>query len=398
MLSYEAALNMVLANVSPLPAVDLSLDEAGGLLLAEAVTARWDMPRTDNSAMDGFAVSSARAAGILPIAGTAYAGHPFGGKVSTGSVVRITTGAPLPAGCDAVVPVEDTEETAEGVRLKLAPQSGDHLRRQGEEYRRGEILVKAGTVLRAGEIGLLASAGASRVKVHPRPRVALLSTGDELVELGQEPKPGQIINSNLHLLATRIRECGGEVLRLGIGRDELSGIDALIDSGRQADLLVSTGGVSVGDRDFVREALDRRGFKQVFWKVAIKPGKPVLFGTLDGNPCYGLPGNPAAAAATFELFVKPALRRLAGHPSVLPELRKGILTETVCGGGKRQAFLWCRLAWDGNGYRVQVTRCQGSGQNRSLQDANALLAVPCHVEKLEAGEVVEVQLLRNMAW
>ncbi len=395
MLSYDQALTKILTSIAALPAVEMSLDEAGGLVLAEAVTARWDMPRTDNSAMDGFAVASARAVGILPIAGAAYAGHPFDGAVAAGSAIRITTGAPVPAGCDAVVPVEDTVETAEGVSLRIVPQSGDHVRYQGEEYRRGEVLLEAGTMLRAGEIGLLASAGAARVKVHPRPRVAVLSTGDELVELGQEPGAGQIVNSNLYQLAARIRECGGEVLRLGIGRDELGGIDALIDAGRQADLLISTGGVSVGERDFVREALDKHGFRQLFWKVAIKPGKPVLFGTLDGKPCYGLPGNPAAAAATFELFVRPALRGLAGHTRLLSETRKGVLTETVSGGGKRQAFLWCRLEWDDAGYRVHVTRRQGSGQSRSLQGANALLAVPCDVDRLEAGEMVNVQLLRN---
>lgn len=395
MLSYEEALTKVLASVTPLPPVEISLDEAAGLVLAEAVTARWDMPRADNSAMDGFAVASCQATGILPIAGVAYAGHPFDGILAAGSAVRITTGAPIPAGCDAVVPVEDTEETSEGVSLKCTPQPGDHVRLQGEEYRHGEVLLEPGTVLRAGEIGLLASAGAARVKVHPRPRVALLSTGDELVELGMEPGPGQIVNSNLHQLAARIRECGGEVLSLGIGRDEPGGIDALIDAGRQADLLISTGGVSVGERDFVREALDRSGFLQLFWKVAIKPGKPVLFGTLDGKPCFGLPGNPAAAAATFELFVRPALRGMTGHPPAAGETRRGVLTETVRGGGKRQAFLWCRLEWAGGGYRIHVTRRQGSGQNRSLQGANALLAVPGDIDRLEAGDVVRVQLLRS---
>lgn len=395
MLSYDEALAKVLAGIAALPPTETALDEAGGLVLAEAVIARWDMPRADNSAMDGFAVASCQATGVLPIAGAAYAGHPLKGAVAAGSAVRITTGAPIPAGCDAVVPVEDIAETAEGVTLKSLPQPGDHVRRQGEEYRRGEILLTAGTVLRAGEIGLLASAGAARVKVHPRPRVALLSTGDELVELGTEPGPGQIVNSNLHQLAARIRECGGEVLSLGIGRDEPGGVDALIDAGRQADLLISTGGVSVGECDFVRESLDRRGFRQVFWKVAIKPGKPVLFGMLDGKPCFGLPGNPAAAAATFELFVRPALRALAGHSRILGETRQGVLTEAVRGDSKRQTFLWCRLEWTGEGYRVRISRFQGSGQNRSLRGANALLAVPRHAGKLEAGEMVEVLLMRE---
>jgi molybdopterin molybdotransferase len=361
--------------------------------LAEPVIARWHLPRTDNAAMDGFAVVSAAASGCLPIVGAAYAGHPMTGEVNAGSAVRITTGAPIPAGCDAVVPIEQATETAAGVTLQVAPHPGDHIRRQGEEYRCGETLLEAGTLLRAGEIGLIASAGGAQVKVYPRPRVAVISTGDELVELGQEPGSGQIVNSNLYHLAARIRECGGEVLPLGIGGDHPGGIEALIDAGRQADLCVSTGGVSVGERDFVREALKRCGFTQKFWKVAIKPGKPVLFGTIDGKPCYGLPGNPAAAAATFELFVRPALRRLGGHRAVLAATRSGRLVETVRGDRKRQAFLWCRLEWVGDGYQVEVTQRQGSGQTRSLQGANALLPVPIGVEAVAAGTTVDVLLL-----
>jgi molybdopterin molybdotransferase len=393
MLSYQTALDQVLASVSPLPAIELPLAEAHGLVLAEPVSARWPMPRTDISAMDGFAVWSAAARGCLPIVGAAYAGHPMTGTVPAGGAVRITTGAPIPAGCDAVVPLEQTNESAAGVTLQSAPQPGDHVRRQGEEYRSGETLLTAGTLLRAGEIGLLASAGAAQVKVHPQPRVAIISTGDELVELGREPGPGQIVNSNLHHLAARIRECGGEVLRLGIGEDNPDGIDALLEAGRQADLFVSTGGVSVGERDFVRAALERCGFQEGFWRVAIKPGKPVLFGTLGNRPYFGLPGNPAAAAATFELFVRPALRRLGGQQAVLAIIRSGRLVETVRGDRKRQAFLWCRVEWTGDGYQVQAAQRQGSGQTRSLQGANALLPVPAGVETVPAGSLVEVQLL-----
>lgn len=393
MLSYQTALAKVLASVSPLPAVELPLAEAHGLVLAEPVSARWQMPRTDIAAMDGFAVVASAARGCLPIVGTAYAGHPMTVAIGAGCAVRITTGAPIPAGCDAVVPLEQTSESAAGVTLQTAPQPGDHIRRQGEEYHRGEPLLAAGTLLRAGEIGLLASAGTAQVKVHRRPRAAIISTGDELVELGREPGPGQIVNSNLHHLAARIRECGGDVLRLGIGRDDPGGIDVLLDAGRHADLCVSTGGVSVGERDFVRAALERCSFREAFWKVAIKPGKPVLFGTLGDQPYFGLPGNPAAAAATFELFVRPALRRLGGQQAVLAAIRSGRLVEAVRGDRKRQAFLWCRLEWTGDGYQVEVAQRQGSGQTRSLQGANALLPVPVGVESVAAGSLVEVQLL-----
>jgi molybdopterin molybdotransferase len=395
MLSYQTALAKVLASVAPLPAVELPLAEAHGLVLAEPVSARWHMPRTDIAAMDGFAVASSAPRSCLPIVGAAYAGHPMAGAVAAGCAVRITTGAPIPTGCDAVVPLEQAGESAAGAMLQITPQPGDHIRRQGEEYHCGETLLAAGVLLRAGEIGLLASAGTVQVKVHPRPRVAIISTGDELVELGQEPGPGQIVNSNLHHLTTRVRECGGEVLRLGIGGDDPAGLDALLEAGRQADLCISTGGVSVGERDYVREALERSGFRVVFWRVAIKPGKPVLFGTLGNQPYFGLPGNPAAAAATFELFVRPALRRLGGEQAGLAATRSGRLVETVRGDHKRQAFLWCRLEWRGDGYQVRVAQRQGSGQTRSLQGANALLSVPAGVETVAAGSLVEVQLLEG---
>jgi molybdopterin molybdotransferase len=397
MLSYDEALQSVLETVRPLDPVLLSLTEAVGLVLAEPVKACWDMPMADNSGMDGFAI-----AGVpldlqapLKIIGTCYAGHPFSGMVDSGQAVRITTGAPLPTGADTVVPVEETEEHADQLLLCALPVAEQHVRCRGEEYRAGELLLDAGTQLLAGEVGLLASAGVSHVMVYPRSRVAVLSTGDELVELGEEPGPGQIVNSNLYQLTARLLECGCEVIRLGIGRDDPADLDALMADGFEADLLLTTGGVSVGDKDHVQETLLQRGFEKKFWKVAIKPGKPLLFGTLAGKPVFGLPGNPAATAATFELFVRPALRCLAGFADVVPIRRSGVLANDVKGGGKRQAFLWCRLDWQGDRYRIVVTNRQGSGQNRSLQGANALLAVPVGVERMAAGETVEVLPLRE---
>lgn len=396
MLNYEEALQLVLDTVTSLAPVERSLADAVGLVLAEPVRARWDMPRDENSAMDGFALAGLPAdlSQPLPIVGTSYAGHPFAGRLTPGQTVRITTGGSLPEGADTVVPVEDCSEADGAIRLNQPVEVGQHVRGRGEEYRAEELLVAAGETLQAGEVGLLASAGIERVRVYPRPKVAVLSTGDELVELGQVPGAGQIVNSNLYLLTARLRECGCEVVRLGIGRDDIADLDTMIADGFHADLLLSTGGVSVGDKDHVQETLLQRGFERKFWKVAIKPGKPVLFGTLAGKPVFGLPGNPAATAATFELFVRPALRRLAGSGEVRPARRRAVLKETVYGAGKRQAFLWCRLDWQDDHYQVAVTRRQGSGQNRSLQGANALLAVPVGVDQLVAGETVEVLLLR----
>jgi molybdopterin molybdotransferase len=284
--------------------------------------------------------------------------------------VRIMTGAPLPAGCDTVVPLEDVTELADGIRLQRAPQVGQHIRLRGEELRRDEIVLHSGTPLFAAELGLLAAAGAERVWVHPAPRVALLSTGDELVELGQAPGPGQIVNSNAHLLAARLRR------------------------GLEADLLISTGGVSAGDRDYVQAVLHDLGFTLGFWKVAVKPGKPVLFGTVGERPVFGLPGNPAASAATFELFVRPALRRLAGHADPLHPRLRAVLSAPISGGEKRQRFLWGTLEAEAGRYVFNPSPRQNSGQNRAMQGARALLPVPGGSDDIRAGREVEVLLLR----
>ncbi|MCF6177821.1 MAG: molybdopterin molybdotransferase MoeA [Geopsychrobacter sp.] len=396
MLSYDQAIKLILDNISPLPALEKPLPEACGLVLATAVSARWDLPSADNSAMDGFAFKFADQSpgSRLPVVGHSYAGHPFAEKVAQGSALRIMTGAPLPADCDTVVPLEDVREEGECICLTLSVKPGQHVRRAGEEFRHDELLLEAGTCLRAGEIGLLAAAGINQVKVHPAPRVAILSTGDELVELDQQPGPGQIINSNLHLLTARLREVGAEVVQLGIAADEEEDLDQRLQAGLQADLLLTSGGVSVGDKDQVQDALVRLGFEKIFWKVAIKPGKPVLFGKIGDKPIFGLPGNPAATAATCEIFTLPALRRLAGHSDPLPPRLRVRLKEKISGGGKRQTFLWGGLQPDGDYFLFTPSGRQGSGQNRSLQGACALLPVTIGSPDLEAGSLVDVLLMR----
>jgi molybdopterin molybdotransferase len=394
MLSYDQALQQVLETVAPLPPRNLPLAEAVGLVLADPAGACWDMPLSDNSAMDGFALAGATGSGTsYQVIGAAYAGHPFAGRLAPGEAIRITTGAPVPAGAVSVVPQEETDDRGDRVLLQEPPAAGSHIRFRGEEFSRGETLLPAGTRLSAGGIGLLASAGVSEVSIHPRPRVAIFSTGDELVELGQQPGPGQIVNSNLQLLAARLRECGCEPLPLGVGKDTPGALEAILRRAVTADLVLTTGGVSVGAKDLVQDALNGFGFQRKFWKVAIRPGKPVLFGLLGGKPCFGLPGNPAATAATFELFVKPALRKLAGDSDPIPGRRQAVLQNDIECGGNRQAFLWSRVEWRGNGYQVSVPQRQGSGQNRSIQGANALLAAPIGREQLAAGETVEILML-----
>jgi len=240
---------------------------------------------------------------------------------------------------------------------------------------------------------MLAAAGIERVRVHRKPIVALLSTGDELVELGCRPEPGQIVNSNRYLLSARLREEGVTVEALGVASDREGALEPLLRRGAQADLLITTGGISAGDYDLVRKTLLSMGFDLAFWKVAIKPGKPVMFGTLNGVPVFGLPGNPAAAAATFQLFVRPALQRLAGHSDPWPVLLKAVLAAKVKGGGSRQTFLWGRLSRQGQDYVFTPSRAQGSGQNRGMAATQALLPVASDSPDLTAGSEVEVMLI-----
>ena len=396
MLTYQQAIEIILNTVQPLPPVETALPDALGMVLAESVEACWDLPPADNSAMDGYAFAFAgqREGDELAVAGFVPAGASFPGRLSEKEAVKIMTGAPLPPECDTVAPVEEVTVEGNLIRLIRSPQKGQHVRRRGEEFGRGEALLGPGAPIYSGEMGLLAAAGITSVKVHPLPRVALLSTGDELVELGAAPGPGQIVNSNFHLLAARLRESGCSIVSLGIARDEPEDLAARIAEGLEADMLISTGGVSVGDRDYVQEILIEHGFQLGFWRVGIKPGKPVLFGTARNTTVFGLPGNPAASAATFELFARPALRRLAGRRDPLPPRLRVTLTEDVSGGEKRQRFLWGALQEREGRYLFTPSPRQGSGQNRSIQGAQALLPVPGDSPGIAAGTEMEVLLLR----
>lgn len=395
MITYAEALKLVTTTVKPLPAIELPLLDAHGHILAQDVRARWDLPLLDNSAMDGYAFTFAgQGTGAeLPVGGVQRAGGDPVADIPAGGCVKIMTGAPLPAGFDTVVALEDVEALPGSIRLRFPASKGEHVRRRGEEFRQDELLLSAGCRLRAGDIGLLAAAGVERVAVHRKPVVALLSTGDELVELGCQPNPGQIVNSNLYLLSARLREEGVAVEPLGVASDRAELLEPLLRRGVQADLLITTGGVSAGDYDLVRKTLLGMNFALAFWKVAIKPGKPVMFGTLQGVPVFGLPGNPAAAAATFQLFVRPALQRLAGHANPWPVVLKASLATTVKGGGGRQIFLWGRLSRQGGGYVFAPSRIQGSGQNRSMSGIQALLPVESGSPDLPAGCEVEVMLI-----
>ena len=396
MISYQQAVADICNTIKPLPPVRVPLADGLGRILAEDVYSNLDLPPCDNSAMDGYAFGSDGVTdGSLNEVGFLPAGGSFQATTKPGEAVRIMTGAPMPAGCDTVVPVEDTEKLGNNrIRLRKELRRGANVRYCGEEFKTGEKILSSGQQLDPAAIGMLASAGIAEVTIYPAPRVAILSTGDELVELGETPDNGKIINSNAHLLAACLRRDGFTPVLLGIAKDQPGELEACLRKGLDADMLITTGGVSVGDRDLVQQTLSDIGFKTIFWKVATKPGKPTLFGMIGNQPVFGLPGNPAASAATYELFARPALRLLSGHQFPLSPTLRVKLGTAVKEGSKRLHFLWGNLEIvDGELYFYPSQR-QGSGQNRSAVGAQALFPLGIDSPALAAGNIVDVIMLR----
>ncbi len=396
----------VLATVAPLSALDLQLLDAHGCVLAEDVTAEGPLPSFDNSGMDGYAVRSDDLAGAteadpvrLPVVGDIAAGSSIQTTVSAGLCVRIMTGAPLPYGADAVVPLEWTDRGVATVAVDRPPAPGAHIRRAGEDVTAGQRVLQAGTRLGAAHVGLLAAVGRSRVLARPRPRVVVVSTGSELVEPGGRTRPGQIWDSNSVLLTLAAREAGAVAFRVGIVPDDPRLLlDTLEDQLIRADAVVTSGGVSVGAYDVVKEVLARVGTVS-FDRVAMQPGMPQGFGTIgpDATPIFGLPGNPVSAFVSFEVFVRPALRKMLGvEPLHRPSVRAVTMNRLSAPPGKRQ-FARARLERR-DGRRV-VSLVGGSGSHLigSLALANALIVVPEDVTEVAPGEEVDVMMLERRA-
>lgn len=392
---FEEARQVILEQARPLGIERLSLTEACGRVLAEAVCAPWDLPAWDNSAMDGFAVRSqdCRAAVPLRVSGYIPAGAPARERVEERCAIRIMTGAPLPAGADAVVPVEEVVEADGGITLTAQVAPGQHIRRQGEDVARGEAFMAAGTRLRPDGINLLASFGQAFVPVFRRPKVAILSTGDELVELGEMPAPGQIINSNSLSLAAAIREAGGEPLLLGIARDEVDSLRQKLAEGLKADILISSAGVSAGDRDLVRDVLADLGVRELFWKVAIKPGHPTAFGVKGDCLVFSLPGNPVSALMTFEFLVKPALKRIGGGIDLIKPPVRAVLRESAKKKKGRLQFMRVSLTQDGDILYAASAGDQHTGMVSTMVRAEGIAILPGEEDRVLAGTLVDVHLL-----
>jgi molybdopterin molybdotransferase len=394
MVSIEEAQGIILQVTAPLPCQELPLLQGLGRIICGEVRSPRDIPLTDNSAMDGYAFSYASLQGDrLTAAGFVPAGVSHQEPVPAGSAVRIMTGAPVPRGCDTVVPLEEVEVGEAVIRLTGRVQQGSHVRRRGEDVREGACVIRDRSLIRPQEIGMLASLGLTSFPAYRRARVAILATGDELLPLGGIPVPGKIVNSNSISLEVMVLEAGGEPVFSGIAPDDFDATQRTIRAALQeADLLVTTGGVSVGDKDFVKEAIRELGGEILFWKVDMKPGKPVAFAVLDGKPVFALPGNPVAAIVGFEQFVRPALLKMMGHRRLFRPMVKAYLTAPLSNKGERPHLVRALVTLEEGVYRVAAIGNQGSANLLSMIESNSLLRLPPKAS-LEAGDPMAVTLL-----
>jgi len=412
-ISVEEALEKILGCVHVLEAEERYLLDALGQVLAEDVYSTIDIPPADNTAMDGYAVraedtrgASADSPRFLSVAGTVPAGYVSEYRVEPGTAVRIMTGAPIPEGADSIVRFEDTDEAQRrghlgeiGILKEVKP--GADIRRRGEDITKGSLVLGQGTVIRPSEVGVLASLGWGEARVIRRPVVAILATGDELVDIGQALLPGKIYNSNTYSVAALVRRYGGIPKILGIARDSESSLLSKLREGLDSDLFITTGGVSMGDYDMIKDVLAAEG-EIAFWTVRMKPGKPLAFGMLKvasakGKlrhiPQLGLPGNPVSSMVTFELFARPAMLKMMGKKNLEKPTIEATLQDRVVNTDGRRIFARARVEKRGSEYLARLTGPQGSGILTSMAMANGLVVVPEDRPTVEVGEKVKVLVL-----
>ena len=405
MLTYHEALARVLESAVQLPARRVPLDEASGLVAAGDVLAADPVPPFTNSGMDGFAVraaditdASAETPVRLQVLEDLPAGRVAEREVAPGTALRIMTGAPLPAGADAVVPVESTASDGEWVAIRRCARAGANVRLAGEDLAAGARVIARCDVLRPADIGLLAEAGCAMVPVHPRPGLAIITTGDELVDVAEPPGPGRIRDANLHAVRAQAVAFGALPVtfpRIPDRRDAV--VRALREAAGAADVIVTTGGISMGQYDCVKDALEELGAERVFWRVAQKPAGPLGLWRLDGKPVFGVPGNPVAAMLVMEEYVRPLLRRMMGFPRLFRPERHGALETpwTRRAGDDRLHFLRVLVRDDGCGLRARLSGPQGSGVLSSMARANALALIPGDVASIPEGGRVLLHLIEE---
>ncbi len=401
MLSVEEALERVLAAFEPLEPERVPVLETLGRVLAEDVYADMDIPPLTNSAMDGYAVRAADIAGASPehparlrVIYDLAAGYTTDVAVTPGTAIRIMTGAPIPPGADTVVRFEDTERDGEWVSIFKEVSLGKNVRQAGEDVRKGALILPRGTEIRPQEVGMLAALGHKDALVHRRPRVAILATGDEVIEIDAPWQPGKIRNANSYSNAAQVVRYGGVPILLGIARDDVKELTERIRAGLEqgADLFLTSGGVSVGDFDVVKEVLAAEG-EMAFWRVRMKPGKPLAFGHIRGVPLLGLPGNPVSAMVSFELFARPAILKMLGKTRLEKPTVEATLLDEITRKDDRRHFLRVMLEERNGEYFARLTGDQGSGILLSMVKAQGLAIIPEDVDHLPAGARVQVMML-----
>jgi molybdopterin molybdotransferase len=403
MLTVEEALDKILFRILPLGYEKVSILEALGRVCAEDILANRDIPPFDNSGMDGYAVRSEdvqNASSHHPVRLEVIEDLPAGfiskKKIEKGKAIRIMTGAPIPKGADTVVPVEDTKQDHRFVLIFTTLPGDENIRKAGEDVKKGERVISAGDLIRPSEVGMLASVRRSFVSVYQRPLVAILCTGEELVDVDGILDEVKIVSSNSYTLAAQVKDCGALPLQLGIARDRKDEIEEKLRQGIRADVLISSAGVSVGDYDFVKDALKDLGMEMIFWKVAMQPGRPLVFGTIQGKPVFGLPGNPVSSMVSFEQFVRPSLLKMMGHRQLYRPVIEAVLKEDIQKKPGRRHFVRASVSFEKDHYSVTFTGAQGSGILRSMVRANCLVIIPEDREIVRAGEKVKVQLLNTV--
>ena len=401
MIELEEALEIILSQVKLVSWEKIDILSSLSRTLAEDVYADFDIPGFDRAAMDGYAVlskdtnsASKKKPVILEVIANVPAGYSTEKVVKNGRAVRIMTGAPMPKGADAVIMVEDTEKEKEKVKIFRKVTCQENVSFAGEDVKRGELILSQGSLIRPAEVAMLASLGKENVLVKIKPRVAIISTGDELVEVGRTLQKGEIYDSNSYALFSQVLSSGGEPHRLGIARDKRENLLARIKEGLSYQLLLLSGGVSVGDYDLVTDALRKAGVKMLFWKVAVKPGKPTFFGVRKGTLVFGLPGYPVSSMVNFENLVRPAIFSMLGRDDWQRIRVKAILEKAVSSRGRRKKIIRAKLVKKGDKYLAVPATSQESSVLKSMVWADSFLILPKEVERIEKGEEVFLELLQ----
>ncbi len=400
MISVEKALKTILVNFRPLGLEKISILQARERVIGENIFAPRNIPSADNSAMDGYAVRHTDIKGVtknkplkLKIIEDIPAGKIALKKIKKGEAARIMTGAVIPEGADSVVRQEDAQKDGKTVIIYTSASKGENVRFAGEDVREGNLVVKKGHVLRPAHIGMLAALGKAFISVYQKPRVAIMSTGDELVDIKTNPGPGKIVNSNSYSLAAQVLECGGIPVMLGIAKDKKTDLQNKFKTALDADVIISSGGVSVGDFDFVKNVMGEIGNAMHFWQVAMRPGKPLAFGAIEGVPLFGLPGNPVSAMVSFEQFARPSLMKMQGHKNIFRRTVKAVCADEIQKKEGFKHFIRAVVKEEKGKYVVSTTGDQGSGILRSMVTANALIVVGENQTRIKKGATVSVQLL-----